>query len=136
MANCDPCSAQPLNREELKKAGVFWLNNNRFNNVFITRLHIRYQRENFPEDLKFQETANNQFFQGRYIIRRPFREKRNCDAAKSYYQSVRERQDKEAITLSRLTGWNIYDIRKKIDFIDFEDVPWWRQIFGFYIKSN
>ncbi|MEL4896175.1 DUF2330 domain-containing protein [Crocosphaera sp. Alani8] len=130
MANCDPCSAQPLNREELRKAGFFWLNNNRFNNVFITRLHVRYQRNTFPEDLKFQETANNQLFQGRYIIRRPFREKRNCDAVKNYYQSVRERQDKEAINLSRLTGWNIYDIRKKIDFIDFEDVPWWRQIFG------
>ncbi len=132
MANCDPCSAQPLNREELKKAGVFWLNNSgrgRFNNVFITRLHVRYQRDNFPEDLKFQETANLQLFQGRYIIRHPFREKRDCDAANSYYQSVRERQDQEAITLSRLTGWNIDDIRKKIDFIDFEDVPWWRNIF-------
>lgn len=134
MANCDPCSAQPLNREELKKAGVFWLNNGRsrrFNNVFITRLHVRYQRNNFPEDLKFQETANNQLFQGRYVIRHPFREKRDCDAAKPYYQSVKERQEKEAITLSRLTGWNIYDIRKKINFLEGEDVPWWRQIFGF-----
>ncbi len=133
MANCDPCSAQPLNREELEKAGVFWLNNGRnrqFNNVFITRLHVRYQRSNFPEDLKFQETANNQLFQGRYIIRHPFREKRDCDAAKSYYQLVRERQDKEAITLSRLTGWNLYDIRKKINFVEFENVPWWRRIFG------
>lgn len=133
MANCDPCSAQPLNREELEKAGVFWLNNGRnrqFNNVFITRLHIRYQRDNFPEDLKFQETANNQFFQGRYIIRHPFREERGCDAAKQYYRSVRKRQDQEAITLSRLTGWNLYDIRKKINFVEFENVPWWRQIFG------
>ncbi|MDJ0660106.1 MAG: DUF2330 domain-containing protein [Crocosphaera sp.] len=133
MANCDPCSAQPLNREELKKAGVFWLDNSggrgRFNNVFITRLHVRYQRDNFPEDLKFQETANNQLFQGRYIIRHPFREKRDCDAADSYYKSVKERQEKEAVTLSRLTGWNIYDIRKKINFVEFKDVPWWRSIF-------
>ncbi|MDJ0598353.1 MAG: DUF2330 domain-containing protein [Crocosphaera sp.] len=132
MASCDPCSAQPLNREELKKAGVFWLNNGRnrrSNNVFITRLHVRYQRNNFPEDLKFQETSNNQFFQGRYVIRHPFREKRDCDAAESYYQSVKERQDKEAITLSRLTGWNIYEIRKKIDYVEFQDVPWWREIF-------
>ena len=123
MANCDPCSAQPLNREELKQSGVFWLNNNRYNNVFVTRLHIRYQRDTFPEDLKFQETANNQLFQGRYVIRHPFREKRNCDAAKTYYQSVNERQNKEAITLSHLTGWNIYYIRKKINLVEFEDVP-------------
>lgn len=26
MSSCDPCSAEPLNSEELKEAGVFWLN--------------------------------------------------------------------------------------------------------------
>ena len=26
MGSCDPCSAEPLNREELREAGVFWLN--------------------------------------------------------------------------------------------------------------
>jgi hypothetical protein len=26
LASCDPCSAEPLNPEELKQAGVFWLN--------------------------------------------------------------------------------------------------------------
>ncbi len=25
MSNCDPCSAEPLNNEELKQAGLFWL---------------------------------------------------------------------------------------------------------------
>ena len=64
MSTCDPCSAEPLNQEELKDAGVFWLNqqnsNNRWggNNVFITRLHVRYTRDKFPEDLKFQSTFN------------------------------------------------------------------------------
>ena len=131
MANCDPCSAQPLNREELKKAGVFWLNDSWGSNVFITRLHIRYSRSTFPEDLQFQETANNQLFQGRYIIRHPFREKRDCEAAQSYYQSVRERQNTEAITLSKLTGWNLNEIRKKINFLEVEDVPWWQQLWKF-----
>ncbi len=27
MSNCDPCSAEPLSQEELKQAGVFWLDN-------------------------------------------------------------------------------------------------------------
>lgn len=130
MANCDPCSAQPLNREELKKAGVFWLNHNRGNNVFITRLHVRYSRPTFPEDLQFQETANHQLFQGRYIIRHPFREKRECDAAQTYYQSVRKRQETEALTLAKLTGWNLNTIRKKINFIEAEDVPWWQHLWG------
>ncbi|MEM8781084.1 MAG: DUF2330 domain-containing protein, partial [Cyanobacteria bacterium P01_G01_bin.49] len=135
MANCDPCSAQPLNPEELRKAGVFWLNNNQRNNVFITRLHIRYARSTFPEDLQFQETANNQLFQGRYIIRHPFREKRDCDAAQNYYRSVRERQVNEATTLAELTGWNLEEIRQKINFVEVENVPWWRQIWGFFKNS-
>src|SRR4028118_2378130 len=73
MASCDPCSAEPLNPEELKKAGVFWLTPNTSNNVFITRLHVRYTRQKFPEDLMFQETSNHQQFQGRYILRHPFK---------------------------------------------------------------
>ena len=69
---CDPCSADPLTPEELKMAGVFWLTPSEPTNVFITRLHVRYTRDKFPEDLMFQETSNRQFFQGRYIIRHPF----------------------------------------------------------------
>ena len=85
---CDPCSATPLNLEELKAAGAFWLDpnyrdstgtvvrpnqrNNRNNGAFITRLHVRYSRDKFPEDLMFQSTANRQFFQGRYVTRHPF----------------------------------------------------------------
>ncbi len=130
MANCDPCSAQPLNSEELRQAGVFWLDSPRNNNVFITRLHIRYDRTNFPEDLKFQNTANQQLFQGRYVIRHPFREEISCEAGKEYRQQVRQRQEKEAQTLANLTGWQINDIKDKINFIsaDNKPIPWWRKI--------
>jgi hypothetical protein len=62
----------PLSPEELRKAGVFWLNSNDSTNVFITRLHVRYSRDKFPEDLMFQETSNRQQFQGRYILNHPF----------------------------------------------------------------
>ena len=89
MKWCDPCSADPLNQEELKQAGVTWLNDSSNNrNVFITRLHIRYNRDNFPEDLKFQETKNSTNFQGRYIIRHPFiqedPEKQYCSHSPQY----------------------------------------------------
>ena len=132
MANCDPCSAQPLNREELKQAGVFWNNSQgrgRFNNLFITRLHVRYDRANFPEDLKFQSTPNQQLFQGRYIIRHPFREKTSCEAGENYQKEVRRRQEKEAQTVAQLTGWNLFDIREKIDFIKANtNDSWWRRL--------
>jgi hypothetical protein len=128
MSNCDPCSAKPLTPDELKQAGVFWLSANRFPNVFITRLHVRYTRDKFPEDLQFQETANRQLFQGRYVIRHPFKEEVNCPVAQEYYQSVRQRQEKEAQTLAQLTKWNINEIRNKIKFVEAKPNTWWRGI--------
>ncbi len=134
MASCDPCSAQPLNQEELKQAGVFWLNSGVRNNVFITRLHVRYSRDKFPEDLIFQETGNRQLFQGRYVIRHPFRGQISCDAGKNYQQAVKNRQETEAQTLANLTGWDLNEIRRKIDFITVDvnnsDEPWWRNIWN------
>jgi hypothetical protein len=137
MSNCDPCSADPLSPEELKKAGVFWVNNNanpqdrfvpNFQNVFITRLHIRYQRNTFPEDLTFQSTNNQQLFQGRYVMRHPYQGEMKCSEARDYLESVKDRQEKEAQTLARLTGWNINNIRKKIDFVEVKPLPWWRRL--------
>jgi hypothetical protein len=140
MAWCDPCAADPLSSEELRKLGVFWVDrslNGRVGkgggaqNVFVTRLHVRYDKNNFPEDLMFQETGDRQNFQGRYVVRHPFRGETNCDAS-SYYTEVRQRQDREAQTLAALTGWDIDDIRNKIDYIDGSvpepDEPWWKRI--------
>ena len=70
MSWCDPCAAEPLSTVELRKLGVFWLAlpqpNQRFDrrlaaipaDVFVTRLHVRYDAAHFPEDLVFQETAD------------------------------------------------------------------------------
>lgn len=132
MGSCDPCSAEPLNPDELKQAGVFWYNPKGFNDLFITRLHIRYDRTHFPEDLKFQNTSNQQLFQGRYVIRHPFREKITCDARKDYLQQTRQRQEKEAQTLANLTGWDLTKIKQQIDFIKPENgfSSWWQRLWN------
>lgn len=130
MASCDPCSADPLNPEELKQAGVFWVSANSWNSVFITRLHVRYTRNKFPEDLQFQETGNQQFFQGRYIMSHPYRGEITCSAAQEYQKSVRNRQEQEAQTLTNLTGWDINTIRSKINFMKIEENSWWRRLSG------
>ena len=129
MSTCDPCAAEPLNNEELKQAGVFWLNDNSDSNspiapgfrsrfpsssVFITRLHVRYTRNEFPEDLIFQETAQRDSFQGRYILQHPFTGKVKCSAGRRYKSSLRRRFEQEAQNLARLTNWNIQDIRQKM----------------------
>ena len=128
MGSCDPCSAEPLNQEELKKAGVFWLNFNEPNNVFITRLHVRYSRDKFPEDLMFQETSNRQQFQGRYILRHPFSGEMQCEAGRQYQRSLKERFEQEAQTLSKLTVWNIQDILKRVNVAQGLSAPWWRNL--------
>lgn len=131
MGSCDPCSAQVLDQSELREAGVFWLDqpnpNNRWrgNNVFITRLHVRYNRDNFPEDLKFQATSDRNLFQGRYVIRHPFKGELTCNAGTEYQQSVRDRQEREAKSLASLTGWQIQDIRDRIQFVETEPMQWW-----------
>lgn len=141
MAWCDPCAADPLSADELRRLGVYWVGSGggskivqpqQPQNVFVTRLHVSYDSEHFPEDLKFQETGDRQNFQGRYIIRHPFKGQISCNA-ESYQAATRERQEREAQTLANLTGWNIDDIRAKVPYLDDvrpepEPAPWWKRI--------
>ncbi|NEP13897.1 MAG: DUF2330 domain-containing protein [Symploca sp. SIO2C1] len=128
MGWCDPCADNPLTPEELKRAGVFWLNSQRGTNVFITRLHVRYSRDKFPEDLMFQETSNRQNFQGRYVLRHPYEGEMDCRAGEEYQRSLNKRFEQEAQTLAKLTGWKMGDIRKKINFTQNHSTPWWRSV--------
>ena len=142
---CDPCAAEPLTPEELRKAGVFWLNERlspeaglrpvpQQSNVYLTRLHVRYSRPKFPEDLAFQTTPNRENFQGRYVLRHPFKGPIKCKEGREYKRHLRTRMEEEAQTLARLTGWDITDIRKKAGITaqalaEEEEEPWWRTIF-------
>jgi hypothetical protein len=110
---CDPCAADPLSPEELKKLGVSWLEGGSAQNVYLTRLHVRYDAAHFPEDLMFQETANRENFQGRYVLRHPWKGRSTCAAVSEYRRQLAERQEKEAQTLASLTGWDVNEIRRK-----------------------
>ncbi|HAN47232.1 MAG TPA: DUF2330 domain-containing protein [Cyanobacteria bacterium UBA8156] len=131
--NCDPCAAAPPTPEELRQAGVFWLGGRRRPaTVFVTRLHVRYGRDRFPEDLQFKETPNQTLFQGRYIIRHPFRGETACATGREYRQQTRARQEKEVQTLAQLTGWPVDSIRPKVDFLEAAKPtvaePFWRKL--------
>ena len=135
MSTCDPCSAEPLNPEELKDAGVFWLDRNSNNrwggsNVFITRLHVRYSRDKFPEDLKFQSTSDRSNFQGRYIIRHPYEGSLSCKAGRVYKKELQKRQEEEASTLARLTGWELKEVRDRINLVEAEPIQWWDELWN------
>lgn len=148
MGSCDPCAADPLTPEELKEAGVFWLNDNspsdlptsrKFvptffsSNVFISRLHVRYTRDTFPEDLMFLQTANRESFQGRYILQYPFEGEVKCEAGKKYKQSLPKRFEQEAQTLAKLTNWNIQDIRNKMKLsVGNLTYSWWENLVSWF----
>jgi len=125
---CDPCAADPLSRDELRQLGVFWLEEGPSagggQEVFLTRLHVRYDGERFPEDLVFQETADRSNFQGRYILRHPFAGEITCEA-NQYREDLRLRREREAQTLASLTGWPIQRIRKKAGITEPAAVTKW-----------
>jgi hypothetical protein len=146
MGWCDPCAAEPLTNDELRKLGVFWLDDtdppssktgsNRpivrpygGTNVFVTRLHLRYDAAHFPEDLAFQQTGDRENFQGRYILRHPWTGEAKCEAARAYLRSLDTRHRTEAENLANLTGWDIQEIYKKMNFQPVNgNKKWWQKI--------
>lgn len=153
MGWCDPCAADPLSPDELRKLGVFWVENGppvlpqRQSGrkwwpgprpipvpsgplqVMVTRLHVRYSPDTFPEDLMFQETKDQENFQGRYVLRHPWEGNPNsCPEAKEYLATLPRRQDQEAQTLATLTGWNIQEIRKKTGVPAAKPQQWWENL--------
>jgi hypothetical protein len=133
MRWCDPCAADPLSNDDLRRLGVFWVDGDPRGggaNVFLTRLHVRYDNAHFPEDLVFQETGDRGNFQGRYVLRHAFTGSPTCSAANDYRRSLVERRGREAEQLASLTGWNINDIRKKMgpDPTIGPEPAWWERL--------
>jgi len=136
MAWCDPCAADPLSATQLRDLGVYWLSDNggrmqpgQSQNVFVTRLHIRYDQETFPDDLKFIETGDRSNYQGRYVMHHAYAGDMNCSEAKDYRRMVKRRNVEAGNLLASLTGWNRQDIASsmKIDVLP-DEGKWWRKI--------
>jgi hypothetical protein len=136
MSWCDPCAANPMSRDELQDAGVFWLDQGKADQAqqrrpvmqsgaapaMLTRLHVRYTPQTFPEDLMFTETKDRANFQTRYVMRHPWTgNAKDCEYAggkeqlRDYLQAVKIRQEREVQELANLTQWNITSLRAKSD---------------------
>jgi hypothetical protein len=120
---CDPCAAAPISKAELAELGALWTDGdgtgaNRFppssgNDPFVTRLHVRYDAQSFPEDLNFVETSDRENFQGRYILHHPSTSTA-CAAAKAYRASLPQRFKTEADNVANLTGWSRDEIAARM----------------------
>lgn len=108
---CDPCVATAPAQQDLVQAGVWWMdpqqvadNSIYSSNVYFTRLHVRYNRQSFPQDLMFQLTPNTENFQSRYIVTHPATGDFNCAAGKQYLKDLKQRRSDELEMLNYLTG--------------------------------
>ena len=104
---CDPCVGPPPMYQEFVDAGANWIdpNNAYASPIFFTRLHVRYSREEFPQDLFFQVTPNTEHFQGRYVVTNPASGDMSCSAGQDYLRDLEHRRKREVDELAALTGW-------------------------------
>jgi hypothetical protein len=135
MGWCDPCAAEPLSSKELRDAGVFWVAGDpdaQFEAMrappgapapkirpqsfggaqpaMLTRLHVRYTANTFPEDLVFTQTRDRQNWQTRYVIQQPY------DSSLSACSKQMAQTDCESMCKQRVTevpkpredGANVY----------------------------
>ncbi len=140
MGWCDPCAADPLSAEQLRQLGVFWLDRGSVpdrrpsqpRDAFVTRLHLRYDRDHFPDDLRFHQTADRTNFQGRYVLRHAWAGDGTCRAADEYRRTLPDRFEREAQQLASLTGWEIEEIRRRMGLDRpipaSSEQPWWRRL--------
>lgn len=115
---CDPCVATAPDQQDLVQSGVYWLQKDWedysdtdedfdyavSDNVYFTRLHFRYNRTSFPQDLQFQVTPNIESFQARYIITHPATGDLSCTEGKRYLMKLKQRRKDELRELASLTG--------------------------------
>ena len=122
FVKCDPCVATAPSVQDLVQAGVWWLNRDwtdysdvdneeedYSDNVYFTRLHVRYNRSKFPQDLMFQVTPNTENYQARYIVTHPATGDFDCDAGKKYVKELKQRRADEIEMLAYLTGKGYHD---------------------------
>ncbi len=110
--HCDPCVTSPLSFAEVREAGVWWVTPDAGDggydgDLFVTRLHVRYDRKTFPQDLMFINTPDQSRFQGRYVIRHAATGSLDCEEGKRYKSDLRMRRQKELQELAALTGWSV-----------------------------
>src|SRR5262245_54374034 len=123
MGWCDPCAANPMSNKELVELGARWIASDddrpfpsaQGANAYVTRLHVRYDANSFPEDLVLMETRDRSNFQGRYVLRHPWKGATACETGARYRDSLPQRFRDEAQNLVNLTGWPLADVLAKME---------------------
>ena len=134
--SCDPCTAPYLRAEELRTLGAYWISPNYDQppgTVVLTRLHLRYDKEHFPEDLLFQVTADRENWQARYVLHHPYSGTDECPQLAAYHRTVWDRRREEAKNYCDLTGARLDETRTRMGVAEdwsapYETASWWERL--------
>ncbi len=138
VPSCDPCTAPYLRPEELRTLGAFWIATagpDALASAVLTRLHLRYDKDHFPEDLVFQITADRENWQARYVLHHPYAGTDECPELAAYRRTVWQRRKKEAENYCDLTGARLEEVRQRMGVTadwstSAESETWWERIWG------
>ncbi len=112
---CDPCVGPPPMNQEFVDAGVDW---GQREQVFFTRMHVRYARKEFPQDLQFQVTPNKTHYQARYVLTNAAQGDLSCMNGQDYLLDLHRRRNMELDELAALTGWNKQEYRDYVQQVE------------------
>jgi hypothetical protein len=138
--SCDPCTAPYLTPTELRSLGAFWIRAQPGptgwtppGEAVLTRLHVRYGKDRFPEDLQLQETADRQNWQARYVLHHPYRGPDECPELAAYRKTVWDRRRGEAENYVELTGTDLAQVRARMNVDGAWSEPdeaavWWQRL--------
>jgi hypothetical protein len=132
---CDPCTGPNLRQEELRGLGAYWFARQGLpqSDLFLTRLHLRYDNRHFPEDLLLHETGDRVNWQARYVIHHAYAGNDECPERKAYIKSLWQRRKNEAVNYAMLTGADEGAVRQRMGVRDDwsqgdEALNWWERI--------
>jgi hypothetical protein len=135
FATCDPCTGPNLTPAELRGLGAYWVARQSYPpaDAFLTRLHLRYDAKNWPEDLVLHETGDRVNWQARYVIHHPYPGDEECAERKPYLKKVWERRKSEAANYAMLTGADEGAVRQRMGVRDDwsqgdEGLSWWDKV--------
>jgi hypothetical protein len=140
MTWCDPCPSPPLSPDELRSLGVWWQEEDN-RTVFLTRLHARYDRASFPEDLVLQATTDRTNFQSKVVVHNEWTGEAKCEGANTYMRSLPARREREANALAQFTGWPVDRVRTRMavsttwlkpgeSLRPYQPAEWWNAIWS------
>ena len=149
MAWCDPCAADPLSPDELSGAGVFWLDGDDLRSACAGRSAeiaarrvgratgacsraciCATRRETLPEDLCSRRRRTGRTSRRATCCAIPGRATPTpARKPNAYFDEVAERQEREAQTLARLTGWDINAVLRPDEHRRGNaDTAWWERL--------